>query len=66
MMIQTRLHLPVLDRMFAALIGAFALVAMVVSTVHARVEIDVTRGNVEPLPIAIAPFVGDGGIGGEI
>lgn len=33
---------------------------------HAELRIDITRGNVEPLPIAITDFEGIGGKGGEI
>lgn len=33
---------------------------------HALVEIDVNKGNVEPLPIAITDFISSGGIGAEI
>lgn len=32
---------------------------MAVTCAHARVEIDITKGNVEPLPIAITDFSGD-------
>ena len=33
---------------------------------HALVEIDVNKGNIEPLPIAISDFLSSGGIGTEI
>ena len=45
-------------RLFAALAVVCALLAP--PTAHALVEIDITQGNVEPLPIALAPFEADG------
>ena len=52
------------------LVGAVALVLLaLVSTVplaQARVEIDITKGNVEPLPIAIPEFLGDPELGKQI
>ncbi|WP_050786138.1 Tol-Pal system beta propeller repeat protein TolB [Ahrensia sp. R2A130] len=42
------------------------MIVMATFTAQARVEIDVTRGNVEPLPIAITSFLGEGGLGAEI
>ena len=52
----------------AAMAVALALAAPV-GPVMALVEIDITRGNIEPLPIAIPAFAGNGAdaqIGGEI
>ena len=43
-----------------------ALMAVVVSTAQARVEINVSKGNVEPLPIAIPLFLGDSKLGKQI
>jgi TolB protein len=37
----------------------FCTVLSLASFAHARVEIDITKGNVEPLPIAITDFSGD-------
>ncbi|MET0358629.1 MAG: Tol-Pal system protein TolB, partial [Pararhizobium sp.] len=41
-------------RLFVALTG---LVAVATGPAHARVEININRGNVEPLPIAITDFL---------
>jgi TolB protein len=43
-------------------VGALALGALVVGTLPARaaIEIDINRGNVQPLPIAIPAFMGSG------
>ncbi len=44
----------------ATAFAAYCLIfAGFVSVSHARVEIDITKGNVEPLPIAIMDFQGD-------
>jgi TolB protein len=40
--------------------------AMVASSASAKIEIDVTRGNIEPLPIAIPLFLGDSKLGRDI
>ena len=40
-------------------LSALLLSALLVGHVHARVEIDITKGNVEPLPIAITDFAGN-------
>ena len=37
-----------------------------VQPAHALIEIDVNRGNVEPMPIAIPSFVGDPKFGPDI
>ncbi len=42
------------------------LAALGVAPALARVEIDVNKGNVEPLPIAIPQFVSDGDIGAQV
>ena len=50
-------------------VAVFAAVAAVgTATLPARalVEIDITKGNVEPLPIAITDFLSGGGLGAEI
>ena len=46
---------------FALLISAFAA-----TSAQARIEIDVTRGNVEPLKIAVPSFLGDSQLGRQI
>lgn len=53
---------------FSRLCAAFAvLVALLATTpVLAEVRIDITQGNVRPLPIAIPDMVGDGQIGADI
>jgi len=50
------------------LMGALAATMSAVATLPARalVEIDVNKGNVEPLPIAITDFLSGDGIGAEI
>lgn len=45
---------------------AFALVSFAVAPARALVEIDVNRGVVEPVPIAITEFLSGGGKGAEI
>ncbi len=44
-----------LQKLFVTLIAIFAFA----TTANARIEFDITRGNVEPLPIAIMDFQGD-------
>ena len=50
------------------LIGAMAtgMGGLAMLPAHARVEIDVNKGNVEPLPIAITDFQSTSGLGTEI
>ncbi len=47
--------LSIIQRIFITLFALFALAA----NANARIEFDITRGNVEPLPIAIMDFQGD-------
>ncbi len=51
-----------------ALVGALAsgMAAMAVLPARALVEIDVNKGNIEPLPIALPDFVSTDGVGAEI
>ncbi|MEP1209680.1 MAG: Tol-Pal system beta propeller repeat protein TolB [Rhizobiaceae bacterium] len=42
------------------------MLASAASFAHAKIEIDVTRGNVEPLPIAVPVFLGDAELGRNI
>ena len=42
-----------------ALVACFALAFLAANPARALVEIDITKGNVEPLPIAIADFEGE-------
>ena len=51
----------VLNFLFAGL-----MLIAAASTAQARIEIDVTRGNVEPLSIAIPSFLGDSQLGRDI
>ena len=44
-------------------IGSFAAIP---GTAHALVEIDITKGNVEPLPMAVTDFISDDGLGAQI
>lgn len=48
--------------------AALALFALIFAALpaQARLEIDITRGNVEPLPIAIPNFLGDSNLGQDI
>ena len=43
-------------RLLASLIATF----FVASTAHAELKIDITKGNVEPMPIAVTGFTGGG------
>ena len=52
-------------RVLAALLVALATLAWA-GAAQARVEIDISRGNVEPLPIAIVPFLGETELGRDI
>ena len=45
---------------------AAALVAPTVMPAHAQIEIDVNKGTIEPLPIAVTDFLSGSGIGAEI
>ena len=48
-----------LTRLFlSALCSVVFAVGMAVPRAHALIEVDVTKFNVEPLPVAISPFVG--------
>jgi TolB protein len=46
-------------RLFAALLTAAGL-ALAALPARAQVEVDITQGQVQPMPIAIAPFLDDG------
>ena len=47
-------------KMYLKLVFSAVLIFFATTTIsQARVEIDITRGNVEPLPIAIVDFAGD-------
>ena len=50
------------------LVGALAsgMAALAVLPARALVEIDVNKGNIEPLPIALPDFVSADGVGAEI
>lgn len=48
----------IVRRLFKALLG-IALAIIAFQPAYALVEIDLTKGNVEPLPIAITQFTGD-------
>ena len=57
-------------RFFRAMLTAAALTAALIATAtlpaRALVEIDVNKGNIEPLPIAITDFLASDQIGAEI
>ena len=67
-----RVNDPVGCRRWRAALGALALACLALGSTDARAElrVDITRGNVEPLPIAIPDFHGasesEGRLGGEI
>ena len=48
-------------RIFAGVVLLLALVD--VGPARAELKIDITRGNIEPMPIAITRFIGEGGAG---
>ena len=45
---------------------AILVAAVAATSAQARIEIDVTRGNVEPLKIAVPSFLGDSQLGRQI
>ncbi len=53
-----------MNRFFAIWVMSLTAVLMLAAPASARVVIDVNKANVEPLPIAISPFVGE--LGPEI
>jgi TolB protein len=57
----TRSAPPILNRSLLALALALGALAMA-SPARAVVELNITQGTIQPLPIAIADFVGDGSI----
>ncbi|MEE9313392.1 MAG: Tol-Pal system beta propeller repeat protein TolB [Rhizobiaceae bacterium] len=54
------------NKFIAVIIILTSSLFMLASTAHARVEIDVTKGNVEPLPIALPYFLGQSELGKKI
>ena len=58
---------PYRHRRFARFILVFlALGALSPSPAHAVVELNITQGTIQPLPIAIADFVGDGSVAPDV
>ena len=49
----------------AAFIGLLMILLMPWHSAGAALKIDITQGNVEPLPIAILDFVSEDGVGGD-
>lgn len=45
---------------------ALVLFAMLPFHAHAALKIDITQGNIEPLPIAVLDFVSEGGVGQDL
>ena len=43
---------------FVQLIFFVTGLALIAGSAHAKIELDITKGNVEPLPIAISDFAG--------
>jgi TolB protein len=52
--------------LFAALFVALAAMASATLATRAEVVVDVTKGNIEPLPIAITDFLAGGDLGAKI
>ena len=50
----------------AAFIGLLMILLMPWHSAGAALKIDITQGNVEPLPIAILDFVSEDGVGGDL
>jgi TolB protein len=59
------MRLPIL-RLMAFLTMAVTALALAARPAFALVEIDINKGNIEPLPIAITDFISSDGIGAEI
>jgi TolB protein len=55
-----------LKSLAAALVLALTLMAAAALSVRAEVVVDVTKGNIEPLPIAITDFLAGGDLGAKI
>jgi len=57
-----------LKRQGGPILVALALIAVIAVTgqAEAQLRVDITRGNVQPLPIAIPPFVGGAGSPDEL
>ncbi len=57
-------------RYVLALIAAAGFALCAAPPAHAVVEVDITQGNLRPMPIAVAPFLGGGpksdGLGGSV
>lgn len=53
-------------RLIAAVSACLALVMMLTMPARALVEIDINKGNIEPLPIAITEFISGDDIGAQI
>src|SRR4051794_7608866 len=56
-----------IKRSFIGLVMAFAGMAVMFSTpAHALVELNINKGNVEPLPIAVTDFISNNELGPQI
>ncbi|MBA4786207.1 MAG: Tol-Pal system protein TolB, partial [Rhizobiales bacterium] len=55
-----------MKRIFIRLMIAFAGMAMSFAPAYALVEININRGNVEPLPIAVTDFMSGNELGAQI
>ena len=47
-------------RLFSAVLAALAITVLIVAPARAEITVDITQGNVEPLPIAVPDFVANG------
>jgi len=47
-----------LKRFIITLWTAFCAAVLTISTAHAQLEIDITKGNIDPTPIAVPSFLG--------
>ncbi len=53
-------------RMLAALLFTAAAILGIAAPARAVVEVDITQGQIQPMPIAIAPFLGGGQLAGDV
>ena len=61
--VQTKMTAPVRRNAFVLIMGLAFLLAL---PAHAALKIDITQGNVEPLPIAVLDFAGEGTVGRDL
>jgi TolB protein len=57
---------PISGRATLAALALAALTALAAAPAWAQVEVDITQGQIQPIPVAIAPFLGDGTLPADI